>query len=189
MTGVCVPIFIYLCKADVRLCLTVWAGDTRLMNMKELYIGFERLFRNLAVTTDIIVGFPGEVEKEFEESYDFCQKAGFAGIHVFPYSMRSGTKAAGMFPKVEEKIKKERSQRMLVLARRSARQFRERFVGRTMSVLWESRSEKGIWSGMTDNYLRVLTRSDEELNNRLLPVKLVAANSQGLLGELADGGK
>lgn len=144
---------------------------------------------DLAVTTDILVGFPGEVEKEFEENYRFCEKMAFADIHVFPYSNRSGTRAERMSPKVDELAKKERSQRMLALARRSACEFKKRFAGRTMDVLWESQSEQGVWSGMTDNYLRVFTRSNETLTNCLLPTKLVAEHPQGLFGEIANGGK
>jgi threonylcarbamoyladenosine tRNA methylthiotransferase MtaB len=145
--------------------------------------------QDLAVTTDILVGFPGEGEKEFNESYRFCEKIGFANIHVFPYSPRLGTKAAGMSSKVEEGIKKERSQRMLALAHQSASAFKKRFLGRTMSVLWESQSELGVWSGMTDNYLRVSAISVEDLANCLLHTKLVAEHPHGLFGEIADGGK
>jgi len=143
---------------------------------------------DLAITTDILVGFPGEGEKEFEESYRFCQKMGLANIHVFPYSPRLGTAAARMPHQVEERVKKERSQRMLALAQQSAHHFRERFLGRTMTVLWEGKSEPGVWSGLTANYLRVFVRSEQDLNNRLLPVKLVAQHRQGFLGELTDGG-
>ena len=141
---------------------------------------------NLAVTTDILVGFPGEGEKEFEESYRFCEKMDFANIHVFSYSPRLGTEASHMPHQIDERIKKRRSQRMLSLAKRNAQQFGERFLGQTMPVLWERRSEQGIWSGLTDNYLRVFTRSGEDLTNRLLPVKLVAEHAQGLIGELTN---
>jgi len=143
----------------------------------------------IAITTDILVGFPGEGEKEFEESYHFCEKMGLANIHVFPYSPRLGTAAARMPRQVEERVKKERSQRMLALAQQSAQHFREQFLGRTMTVLWERKSDQATWNGFTANYLRVFTRSERELSNRLLPVKLVAEHNQGLLGELADGGE
>lgn len=144
---------------------------------------------DLAITTDIIVGFPGEGEKEFEESYSFCEKMGFAAIHVFPYSTRSGTKAAKMSAKVKEEIKKERCQRMLALAHKSSVDFKRQFVGRTMNVLWENKSAKGEWNGMTPNYIRVFTTSSRDLTNTIVPVKLVAEHPQGLLGELTNGGK
>jgi threonylcarbamoyladenosine tRNA methylthiotransferase MtaB len=141
---------------------------------------------DIAITTDIIVGFPGEGEKEFEESYHFCEKTGFANIHVFPYSSRLGTEAVHMPHQVDERIKKLRSQRMLALAKRSARQFQERFLGQTLPVLWERKSEQGIWNGLTDNYLRVSTRSDEDLTNRIIQTKLVAEHARGLFGELIN---
>jgi threonylcarbamoyladenosine tRNA methylthiotransferase MtaB len=143
---------------------------------------------DLAITTDIIVGFPGESEKEFEESYGFCQRMGFANIHVFPYSARVGTVAATMPHQVGEKVKKERSQRMLTLTRQSQQHFRERFLGQYTTVLWESRLDETTWSGLTPNYLRVHTRSDRDLTNRLLKVRLLADSAPGLWGKICDGG-
>ncbi len=150
---------------------------------KSIFLAREAI-PDLAITTDILIGFPGEGEREFEESYHFCEKMGFAHIHVFPYSPRLGTAAAKMPHQVGEKVKKERSQRMLALAQRSTQQFRGQFLGQTTPVLWESETEPGVWNGLTANYLRVFTRSKEDLTNRLLPVKLIAEHSRGLLGEL-----
>jgi threonylcarbamoyladenosine tRNA methylthiotransferase MtaB len=82
-----------------------------------------------AITTDVIVGFPGETEAEFEESYNFCRKEQFARIHVFPYSPRQGTEAAGMPHQVSDEVKKERSRRMLALAKKSAFDFIQQFLG------------------------------------------------------------
>jgi len=189
--------------ADERLCphlhLPLQSGSQAIlqrMNRQYSIADYERavsLVRqaipDLAITTDILVGFPGEGAKEFEESYRFCQKMGLANIHVFPYSPRLGTAAARMPLQVEERTRKERSQRMLALAQQSAQHFRQQFLGRTMTVLWEGKSEQGVWSGLTANYLRVLARSEQVLTNRLLPVKLLAEHPQGFLGELADGGR
>ncbi len=136
-----------------------------------------------AITTDIIVGFPGETDDEFKESYSFCQKLKFARIHVFPYSSRPGTAAAQMPKQVAAKVKKQRSEKMLALTEESARNFRRRFLGKTMPVLWEQKS-KGIWSGLTDNYIRVYTRSDDNLTNQLLPVKLGSIYKDGVWGEV-----
>ena len=121
----------------------------------------------VAITTDIIVGFPGETDKEFEESLEFCRKMGFARIHVFSYSPRSGTKASGMTPKVPDKTKKERSQKMLKLAEESAVNFKESFAGEYLDVLWEKQTEDGDWSGITGNYIRVFTKSDNNLSNKV----------------------
>lgn len=143
---------------------------------------------DLAITTDVLVGFPGEEAREFEESYRFCQRMGYAKIHVFPYSPRLGTAAATMPRQVKEGVKKDRTQQMLALARQSAQRFREQFFGRTMPVLWESKLDRATWSGLTANYLRVFTQSEQDLTNRLLKARLVGDHTEGLLGEIADGG-
>ncbi len=128
---------------------------------------------DIALSTDIMVGFPGETHQESEESYHFCQGMGFANIHVFPYSERPGTLAAQMPGKVGERVKKERSERMLELAREAALRFREQFLGRTMTVLWEKEAQQGVWVGLTDNHIRVFAQSSEPLRNRLVEAKLV----------------
>jgi len=97
---------------------------------------------------------------------------GFARIHVFTYSPRPGTKAADMADQVGDKLKRERSRRMLALARTSVRKFRQKFLGKTLMVLWEKET-CGVWSGLTDNYVRVFTKSNRDLTNQLLPVKLM----------------
>jgi len=171
---------------DSRLCphfhLSLQSGSDGVLNrMKRRYriSDYQRavsLIRaqvpEAAITTDIIVGFPGETDEEFEQSYSFCQQTEFARIHVFAYSPRVGTEAARLPRPVENKIKKQRSQRMLAQANESARNFRQRFSGRTMAVLWEQQSGDGVWSGITGNYIKVYTRSDDDLSNKLLPVTL-----------------
>jgi threonylcarbamoyladenosine tRNA methylthiotransferase MtaB len=124
-----------------------------------------------AVTTDVIVGFPGETEAEFKESYDFARQMNFARIHVFSYSPRPGTRAAGMPRPVDDRLKRERSRKMLALGRACIRNFRKGFLGKTLMVLWEKETG-GVWSGLTDNYIRAYTTSDRDLTNQLLPVKL-----------------
>jgi threonylcarbamoyladenosine tRNA methylthiotransferase MtaB len=139
-----------------------------------------------SITTDIIVGFPGETDAEFEESYNFCRQMGFARIHVFPYSPRPETEAALMPDQVGAGIKRERSERLLALARESARNFRRQFSGRMMTVLWEKQSD-GVWSGLTDNFMKVYARSGEDLTNKLLPVKLMEVYKDGVWGEKQRG--
>jgi len=182
--------------SDNRLCrhfhLSLQSGsDTVLQRMKRRYaVGdyqqavslIRAVMPEAAITTDIIVGFPGETEAEFEQSYDFCQEMEFARIHVFPYSPRQGTEAARMSQPVGDKVKRERSQKMLALARESAGNFRQQFLGRTMPVLWEKQTA-GIWSGLTDNYIKVYTKNDEDLTNKLLPVKVVELGGDGVWGE------
>ena len=138
---------------------------------------------NLALTSDIMVGFPGESEEEFAESCRFCERMGFAAMHIFPYSARPGTKAARMADKVGDNEKKRRCQLMLDLARRGSQCFRERFVGQSMNVLWEGNKD-GIWFGLTDNYMRVFLLSHELLSNSIVPTKMVAQHDGILQGEL-----
>jgi len=142
----------------------------------------------VAITTDIMVGFPGESDEEFEQSYSFCQQAGFANIHVFPFSPRPETEAAGMPEQIKDKVKAERNQRMLGLSRSSRRSFCEHFLGQTMPVLWEKETSpgSGIYSGLTGNYIRVFSHSEKPLGNEITPVKLLGFHNQGMWGELVN---
>ncbi len=178
-----------LCR-HFHLCLQS-GSDGVLERMKRRYLAddfkqavslIRSVVPDVAITTDIIVGFPGETEGEFEESYELCRELGFARIHVFSYSSRPGTAAARMPKQIAAKVKKQRSQKMLALAEESARNFREKFLGRTMLVLWEQKS-KDVWSGLTDNYIRVYAKSDEDWTNKLLPVKLVEIYKDGVWEE------
>jgi threonylcarbamoyladenosine tRNA methylthiotransferase MtaB len=146
-----------------------------------------RAVPDAAITADIMVGFPGESDGEFDESYRFCRDMEFADIHVFPYSPRQGTAAATMAGQVADTLKKERSNRMLELARESSRRFMKRFLGETRTVLWENEEGKrrGLYSGLTDNYIRVFAMSDSILTNSILPVQLVGLYESGIKGELA----
>jgi threonylcarbamoyladenosine tRNA methylthiotransferase MtaB len=140
---------------------------------------------NLALTTDIMVGFPGEGEEEFDESYRFCERMGFAAMHVFPFSARPGTKAARMRDRVGDSEKKQRCQLMLNLANRGGQRFREQFVGRSMNVLWEDNKDS-IWFGLTENYMRVFFLGREQLTNQIIETKIVAQHDGLLQGELIN---
>jgi len=182
---------------DPRLCrhfpLSLQSGSDRVLGRMQRrysvsdYQQAVSLIRSLvpgaAITTDVMVGFPGETDEEFEESYEFCRQLGFARIHVFPYSPRPGTLAAGMPQMVTARVKKERGQRMLALAQQSAQNFHRQFLGRTIPVLGEKQTG-GIWSGLTDNYIRVFTTSGEDLTNKLLAARLVGINKDGVWGEV-----
>ena len=171
---------------DARLCrhlhLPLQSGsDSVLKRMNRPYgtsayeTAVERIRQavpKVSITTDIIVGFPGESNGEFEESYRFCQHMSFANLHVFSYSERPGTAAAAMPHQIGETVKKERSKKMLKLARDSAAQFSRQFCGATMPVLWESEISPGVWDGLTDNYIRVVTHSDRLLKNEIVDARL-----------------
>ena len=137
----------------------------------------------VAITTDTIVGFPGETESQFEESLAFVKRLGFARGHVFPYSSRPGTPAASLPDHVPPSEKKRRAALMRAVVQRAAIQFQEQFVGQEAQVLWETR-RNGQWRGLTDNYLRVMTKSDAQLAQSITPVRLTALVNGGLRGIL-----
>lgn len=143
---------------------------------------------DLSITTDILVGFPGEGDREFGETLHFCERMGFAAIHVFPYSKRPGTPAAAMPGQVDDKVKRQRSARMMNLGKRSAGRFRSQFLGRTMPVLWEDTPGDGLWRGHTANYLRVYAKSDKRLAGELLAARITEEYADGLGGEMVIGG-
>ncbi len=142
----------------------------------------------IAITTDIIVGFPGETEEDFQESLDFVRRMEFASGHVFAYSARPGTPAARYAGQVSPEVKKRRSAVMRHALADAAQRFKERFIGQQMGVLWESASGFGPqgWQmeGLTDNYLRVTAFSPENRWNELDQVLLTGLTENGLRGEI-----
>ena len=114
-----------------------------------------------ALTTDLIVGFPGETEEDFEESLAFAEKAAFAQIHVFKYSRREGTAAAARSDQVPEEVKNSRSEKALQLAQRLSLQFAEQLIGTVCEVLLEKRCGDA-WEGYTDHYVKTLVRASEK---------------------------
>jgi threonylcarbamoyladenosine tRNA methylthiotransferase MtaB len=138
------------------------------------------LVPDASITTDVIVGFPGETDEEFQRSHDFCARMHFTAMHVFVYSSRPGTLAAELPDKVSEKVKKERSLLMLDLAARSADESARKSIGQTRPVLWENEVKpgSGVFQGLTDNYLRVYALSNKDLTNTISSARLTApANS------------
>ncbi len=130
----------------------------------------------IAITTDVIVGFPGESEAEFAASLDFVRSAGFSAGHVFTYSARPGTRAARMPDQVPFQLRKQRNARMREVLEESANAYQERFIGKTLAVLWESATSYGPqgWqmSGLSDNYLRINALAPQQLWNQITPVHL-----------------
>ncbi len=143
---------------------------------------------DMAVTTDVMAGFPGESEAEFEESLAFVETVAFARLHVFRYSVRPGTPAASLPGRIPGPVAAERSRRFHELGARLERAFRSRHLGRTMEVLWEESEPHGAalrWSGLTGNYLRVVTDTPEgtDLANRVTAVRLREILPGAILGE------
>jgi threonylcarbamoyladenosine tRNA methylthiotransferase MtaB len=131
---------------------------------------------DVALTTDIIAGFPGETEEEFQITKDFIRRIGFAGGHVFTYSPRPGTAAVKMKGRVPHQVAKARNAALRQVFAESGRAYRRAFIGRILPVLWESseKDEGGRWrvSGLTGNYMRVHARAEQDLWNRISTVRI-----------------
>lgn len=137
----------------------------------------------VAISTDIIVGFPGETEELFQQSLDFAARMNFARMHVFPYSRRKGTPAASMPDQVAPEVKKDRVHRMQQLADQKAAEFHAAFLGRTVGVLFETAHE-GVWDGLTGNYIRVYTDAPVT-GGSISRVRLERLYRDGIWGRLA----
>ena len=138
----------------------------------------------------MIVGFPGETERDFLDSYDFVRSVEFSDLHVFPFSARPGTSAAHLPDDVPLAEKKRRVAEMMSLADGGFRGFRRRLLGQERPVLWESKRKDGgvwVWNGLTDNYVRVYTRSSQDLHNTITPVRLVRLDDAGVYAEAIAG--
>ena len=145
---------------------------------------------NINITTDIIVGFPGETEHEWQDSYNFIKQTGFGHIHIFTYSTRSGTKAAALPDPVLNKIKKKRSQELHQLAEQMKQSFMQQNLGESVDILWEGQKEdinetQHRVFGYTPNYIRVATMiSDgESIENQIIPALSKEINENYLLTE------
>jgi threonylcarbamoyladenosine tRNA methylthiotransferase MtaB len=143
----------------------------------------------VSISTDIMVGFPGETDEEFGQSLRFVERVTFSRLHVFRYSKRAGTAAAAMTGQVPGEISQQRSQRMHALGAELAARFSSRFAGTTAPVLWEEAAGHGPrlrWSGLTDNYIRTFaeTGCEVDLANRITPTRLVRPVSGGMHGEV-----
>ncbi|HTQ78424.1 MAG TPA: tRNA (N(6)-L-threonylcarbamoyladenosine(37)-C(2))-methylthiotransferase MtaB [Thermoanaerobaculia bacterium] len=137
----------------------------------------------VAITTDVLVGFPGETAAEFEESLATVAALGFAKVHVFPFSPRPGTAAEALPDQVAPEEKKERTVRLLEVAAQSERQFLQKQLGKRLTVLWEH-PRAGLAHGLTDNYIRVFCRTDRDLWNRFAEVEVGGLAEGGVWGEL-----
>ena len=141
---------------------------------------------DLALTTDVMAGFPGEDEAAFAESLAFVERMGFARLHVFPFSPRPGTPAARLPDQVPVPVRRERARRMREVGERLAETFQQRFVGRKMEVLWERRRDDGLWYGLTDNYLRVVTLFGSGLTGRITDTRLAALCRDMFIGVVVE---
>lgn len=144
----------------------------------------------LAVTSDVIVGFPGETEEEFQETYDFIVKHQFSELHVFPYSMRTGTPAARMTDQIDEEVKIERVHRLIELSNQLAKDYASKFDQTVLEVIPEEKgSADGKLVGYADNYMKIEFEGDESLIGELVKVKVVTPGypiNKGKLVKVVD---
>ena len=154
------------------------ASVLKRMNRKytpDEYIAGVQKIRNIyddpAITTDVIVGFPGETEDEFSETLDFAGKVGFSEMHIFKFSRRRGTRADLMTPQITEKVKAERSSKLIALSHEMTENYLNRRIGKKVSALLEEMTEadgEKAWTGYTKEYSRVLIFTDRNLKNAIV---------------------
>lgn len=161
------------------------------MNRKYDSSGYERAveilrkyFPDVAITTDIIAGFPDETDEDFENSLEFAKKIGFSKIHAFPYSPKKGTPAAVMPNQIQNAVKNERTARLIEESNRMSDEFIAKFVGRAMPVLYEREIEHNIYEGYTTNYIRVLSKSSENIKNKILNTEILSFEDEKAHGKI-----
>lgn len=160
------------------------------MNRKYTTEEFEKIvnllrenFEDVALTTDIIVGFPGETKEEFEITYNFLKKIKFSKMHVFKYSIREGTLAAKMPNQIDGKIKEQRSEKLIELSNNNEIEFIKRNIGKTLEVLFEEKKENGYTEGHTSNYI-VVEAKGERIENTMKKVKIESVEGNILKGKI-----
>ena len=174
-------------------------SDSILKSMRRRYdtarfgqsVGLIReLIRDPGITTDLIVGFPGEGQAEFRQSREFAAGIGFSDMHIFPYSRRPGTSAHHFDGQVDAGDKRSRVNQMLEVTSRTSQEFRRKQVGQIRQVLWESCRESGgtrTWNGLTDNYIRVYAVTPvtgSNLHNTITPARITALDRGDVAGEV-----
>ncbi len=193
---------IALMKQDDRLCshlhLPLQAGDAvvlKAMNRHYTLDEYQQLIANIrnkvediAISTDIIVGFPGETPEMFNNALAFVEKMNFSRMHIFPYSRRSGTPAAEYSGQIPEEEKRRRVQIMQELAEKKADEFLQSFLNRQFTVLFEMESQKSenIIDGLTGNYIRVYTNGNQNMQGKSFQIILEKPYRDGVWGKIVD---
>lgn len=193
------PRLLTLMQEDARFCrhlhLPLQSGcDKTLQAMHRPYttVKFKTLLADIktrvpdiAITTDVIVGFPGETEADFETTCKFAESCGFSKMHIFPFSARKGTPAEKFAGAVTEAVKKERADILGRIDETMHKSFLQAMVGQTAEVLFEQPAGEDYFEGLTGNYQRVFVKSGgRNLGGEILPVKITAFDGEKLLGEI-----
>ncbi len=166
------------------------ARKTTQYSFRKLVAAARKISPQIAITTDLIAGFPGETEAEFEETLAFVEEIAFSGGHVFTYSPRPGTAAAKMSGQVPSRIRRERNARLRQVIEASAVRYRAQFLHQTLPVLWEGGAVLGPegWhmSGLSDNYVRVNALAPQDLWNEITQVKMLSLEEGAVRGSLLE---
>lgn len=162
------------------------------MNRRYTTVEFEegtKLLRekypNAALTTDVIVGFPGETDEEFNKTYEFLKRIKFYKMHVFKYSQRKGTKAEVMPNQIDGNIKEQRSKKLIELSDANEEWYNNQYIGKNVEVLFEEKDGK-YFKGHTTNYIEVFAEADEDIENTIAKVKIIAAEKNKLMGNIIN---
>lgn len=155
---------------------------------RDLVLRIRKIFKNAAITTDVMVGFAGETEEEFNKSRLFVEEIGFAKVHIFAYSRRQGTVAYGLPNQVSRREKAERSRLMSETAAKTEERFLAAQVGKICNVLFET-AEDGYAEGYTENYSRVRVKSENSFCGNIMPVKISSAEGTYCMGEIVKDGE
>lgn len=141
-------------------------------------------FSNCTLTTDVMVGFPMETDDDFKESLEFVKSVRFEKVHVFPYSLRPGTKAAEFSPQIEKSVKEARARIMIDESEKIRREFMLSQIGKTVNVLIESKTHDGYLGGYTENYLPVRIKCDREIFGEIHEVRILSCDDEYCIGKL-----
>ena len=142
-----------------------------------------KTYNDVNLTTDIIVGFPGETEEEFEKTYQFLKNIKFYKMHIFKYSQRKGTKAAVMPNQIDGNLKEERSKKLIELSNENELQYNKSYIGKNVEVLFEEEKE-GMYKGHTQNYMMVCCKSAQNIDNKIISVKCEDVTQNYILAEI-----
>ena len=140
-----------------------------------------KYFKDVNLTTDIIVGFPGETNEEFNKTYNFLKEINFYKMHIFKYSKRDGTVAAKMPNQIDGSVAEERSRKLIKLSEDNMKKYNEKYIGKEVEVLFEEK-QGDYWVGHTRNYMMVKVKTEEILENKLRNIKIKKVSNEELIG-------
>ncbi|CAG7840080.1 RNA modification enzyme MiaB [Clostridium novyi B str. ATCC 27606] len=153
---------------------------------KNIVVLLRKYVKDISITTDIIVGFPGETKEEFEETYNYLKEIKLSKMHIFKYSPRTGTRAEKMENQVDGKIKEERSKVLLLLNEKNEKDFMNKFIDKDMKILYEQKcsDKEEYYEGYTPNYIKVIAKSKDDISGKILNTKLMETREEYTIGKI-----